>query len=321
MKRAVLLLFVLTMVFGGVSAQKARKDSAFVKIIFNGRFKFLRGHQADTTVLIRKDGKWFFQRNGEMLDTLDFATKKKVEGEKKVETKIEVKVDKDGKKKVDTIKVVKIVEPKEHRFHGHWSGVEFGLNTLLSSSGSMSLPTEAKLMELNTSRSWAFHWNIFKISAPIYKNNIGLVTGLGTDFNNYNFKGHFAFNTADDTLSFNQDLIHSFEKNKLFIWYLTVPLLLEFQVHKGESNHTSFFFSCGAIGSLKLLSRQKHVYTNDQTYINSGDFYINPLKLDLTARVGNSWFELFGNYSVISLFQKGKGPEVMPLTVGLGLLF
>lgn len=320
MKKVLLLMFAFTMIFGGVNAQKSKKDSTFVKLIVNGKFKFFRRFQADTTVFIRKEGHWYIQRNGEIMDTITFDAKK-VDGEKKVETKVQVTVDKNGNKKIDTVKVVTVITPKEHQFHGHWSGLEFGLNTFMNKNGGMSLPDNAKFMELNTSKSWAFHWNIFTLDASIYKNNIGFVTGLGTNFNNYNFKEFFSFNADSAALRFDTSTTVNFEKNKLFVWYLTVPALIEFQIHKGQSNRTSFFFSFGAIGSLKLLSRQKQIFTNNKTYINTGDVYLAPFKVDATARLGNGTFQVFANYSLTSLFAKKKGPEIMPLTVGLGLMF
>lgn len=323
MKRFLLLLFVVSLFVGNLSAQKARKDSTYIKLIVNGKFKMFRRFQADTTVFIRKDKKWFIQRNGEMMDTLDFSSK----GQKKEDIKVK-DIDKEiskGNVQVVVDSVTKKVTYKliRYRFDGHWSGFEFGMNTILDYSGKMQLPDDAKLLALNTGKSWAFHWNFIQINAGIFKNKVGLVTGLGLNFNNYNFEKQVVINSRDSAFTFlTLDNVNSYKKNKLFIGYLTMPLLLEFQLHKkSRPAKTTFFLSAGVIGSVKIASRQKQIFADNRVYINKNDFNLNPFNLDGTARIGNNTFTLFANYSITTLFEKNKGPQLYPLTVGLGFVF
>lgn len=35
-----------------------------------------------------------------------------------------------------------------------------------------------------------------------------------------------------------------------------------------------------------------------------------------TLRIGYKWFNLFGYYQLSTIFQKGKGPDIYPITVG-----
>jgi hypothetical protein len=101
-----------------------------------------------------------------------------------------------------------------------------------------------------------------------------------------------------------------------------MPLLLEFQCHKkSRPAKPTFFLSAGVIGSVKVASRQKMMFADNRVYINKNDFNLAPFKLDATARIGNNSFTLFANYSLTTLFEKNKGPELYPLTVGLGFVF
>ncbi|HBX49708.1 MAG: hypothetical protein A2275_16830 [Bacteroidetes bacterium RIFOXYA12_FULL_35_11] len=314
MKSLVYVLLAMFLFFGGSAmAQKNKNDSAFVKIIFNGNFKFFKKRIVDTTVFMRKDNKLFIQRNGEWIDTLYFNKKVKemTEGKDKENIKMVKTIDSATGKVIE----VPVIIPK-YRFSGHWTGVEFGLNTFMNSAGKLQLPDTAKLMELNTGKSWAFHWNILQVSPRIYKNKVGLVTGLGWNFNNYNFENQVVLNHDTSFIRLMEDpTLNSYKKNKLSVSYLTIPLLIEVK----PSRH--FFFAIGAIGSLKLYSRQKITYSNNRVGIDKNDFYINPLKLDITARLGTNLFTMFMNYSMTPLFEKNKGSEIIPLTVGLGINF
>lgn len=323
MKRFLLLIFVAVFFIGNLSAQKTRKDSLSVKLILNGKFKMFRRFQADTSVFIYKDKKWYIQRNGEMMDTLDFTSK----GQSKEDIKVK-DIDKEiakGNVQVIVDSITKKVTYRliKYRFNGHWSGFEFGMNTFLDYNGKMQLPDDAKLFSLNTGKSWAFHWNFLQINAGIFRNKVGLVTGLGINFNNYNFEKQVKINSRDSSFSYlTLDNVNSYKKNKLFISYLTMPLILEFQLHKkARPAKTTFFLSAGVIGSVKIASRQKQIYADNQVYIDKNDFNLNPLNLDATARIGNNSFTLFANYGITTLFEKNKGPQLYPLTVGLGFVF
>jgi len=49
------------------------------------------------------------------------------------------------------------------------------------------------------------------------------------------------------------------------------------------------------------------------------DFFLNPFRFDATLRIGWGLINLFGTYSVSTLFKKDKGPELYPFSVGLTL--
>ncbi|NOZ46194.1 MAG: PorT family protein [Chlorobi bacterium] len=209
---------------------------------------------------------------------------------------------------------------KAKKFKGHWGGIELGLNNFLNNNNELSLPSDGQFMDLNTSKSIEFDLNFAEKSFPIYKNRLGIVTGMGLRFNNYHFDNNIMLNpnsvyqtTVVDT---------NFDKNKLSVTYLTVPLLLEYHIPVGKK-HKPIYFSTGIIGGLKIGSKTKQKYTingdkNDDK--SKQDFGISPFTYGLTARAGYKNINLFANYTITSFFEKNKGPELYPLTIGISLM-
>ncbi|MBI5219942.1 MAG: WG repeat-containing protein [Bacteroidia bacterium] len=206
----------------------------------------------------------------------------------------------------------------DHKFHGNWSGVEMGMNNYLNKNFEMDLPQDGKLLDLNTGQSWQFNINFMHKSFGIYSDRFGLVTGLGIALNNYRFDKQVVFLADSSPIQFTLDTVHELKKNKLILTYLTLPILLEYQIPFDQAR---IHFAAGVIGSVKIGSRIKQVYENDERHVVREDFHISPFKVEATARIGYGPFNLFANYSLIPLFEKNKGPELYPFTVGLGLTF
>jgi len=66
----------------------------------------------------------------------------------------------------------------------------------------------------------------------------------------------------------------------------------------------------------KILKRGDKLENAD-----ANDLCESALRYDLTVRMGYQHLYLYGNYSMVSLFKKDKGPEVYPFTFGLGIAF
>jgi hypothetical protein len=72
------------------------------------------------------------------------------------------------------------------RFKGNWAGVEFGFNNYTNSRSSHFIPGEIGFMDLHSGKSHNFNLNFAQLSLGFSK-NIGFVTGLGLNWNNYRF--------------------------------------------------------------------------------------------------------------------------------------
>ena len=206
------------------------------------------------------------------------------------------------------------------RFHGHWTGVEFGFNNYVTSDNNTAMPAGIEYMTLNTGKSSNFNINFTQVSIGLSR-HAGFVTGLGLNWNNYRFDGNNNIYTGADGIIQELDPGAELKKSKLATVYLTIPLLFEIQV-PAEYNHLSI--SGGLIGAVKLGSHTKMVFDDGHTVKSYRDFNLNQLRYGYTARVGFGNFMIYGTYYATPLFQKGKGPggvDLYPFEIGAALTF
>ncbi|MFI5205207.1 MAG: hypothetical protein ACHQF2_11985 [Flavobacteriales bacterium] len=76
------------------------------------------------------------------------------------------------------------------------------------------------------------------------------------------------------------------------------------------------------IGSkLKQDFEMASVNTHEYEVRTKGHYHLNPLLVYGTFAIGyGEHFQLFANYGLNSLFEKNRGPEVIPFTVGIKLM-
>jgi len=88
---------------------------------------------------------------------------------------------------------------KKKRFRPHYAGLEIGLNNYVTSDFSMVLPQEDRYMDLNTGKSWNWNINVIDYGFGLGTDKVGIVTGLGFEFINYNFDGQNSIRKDPDT--------------------------------------------------------------------------------------------------------------------------
>ena len=212
---------------------------------------------------------------------------------------------------------------KKKKFKGHWSGIEFGLNNFVDDKFSMSRTAGEQFMDLNTGRSWNFNWNIMQYSIGFGTDRLGLVTGIGLEFNNYHFDGNNNIQEVDGYIVTKEDYPSALSKSKLRTTFLRVPLLFELQLLEAKRSKR-IFLSGGVIGGLKLGSQSKVIYKldgNRKKDKTKDDFNINPLRYGLTARIGYRALKLYANYYLTPFFEKNGDPQLYPVSLGLSLAF
>jgi hypothetical protein len=215
-----------------------------------------------------------------------------------------------------TDKHAESTDKKEKKFDGHWSALEMGVNTF--SNPDYSGYATKNFMDLNQSKSLEVNINLLKVSIPLQKikNNIGLVTGLGFNFNDYRFSNKFTLMNVDGKVEPVYLAGDNLKLTKLSTSFLTVPLLCEFQL---PAQGGRFFCSFGLIGGLKLGSHTKVKMGGDKNKDRS-ELNINAFRGGSTVRVGYRGFNIFGTYYFTPFFKDGRGPVMDPITVGIGIL-
>jgi len=218
----------------------------------------------------------------------------------------------------------KSTRPKSKRFRPHFAGLEVGLNNYVTPDFSMTLPLEDRYMDLNTGRSWNWNLNIIDYGFGLGTDKVGIVSGLGFEFINYNFNGQNSIRKdpiTGEIVEYIPDYAGNITKSKMNITYLTAPLLLEFQIPVPKKR---IIISAGVIGGLKLWSNTKIKYTVNGEKSKEkakGDYNLSPLRWGLTARVGYRALGFYANYYVTPLFKSDLGPELNPFAVGLSFTF
>ena len=206
-------------------------------------------------------------------------------------------------------------------FDGHWAGVDLGFNTFVNSNYGLDLPEGSKYMQLDVTKSITFAINIFEYNIPFGTDKAGLTTGLGFKWNTYYFDNNISLTTVDGDISADTTGL-DYSKNKLNLTYLTVPLLMEFQIPVGNEGKR-FYFGGGVVGSLNLTAKTKQHYRENGKDIElyaKDDFNVSPFRYDFRVNMGFEFVRLFATYSPMGLFKEDKGPLVYPASIGLKIL-
>ena len=235
----------------------------------------------------------------------------------------------------DTLKPVKRKLSK--RDFVHWGGLDLGVSMLTTIDNKFQLSQELdttdinNFLDLNYSKSMFISLNPIEQNFCLYKNYVILTTGLGVEWNSYNFKKNMTLNPdapylSTSTSSIAPDSI-KYSKNKLKITYVKLPLILQLNSNN-ENPHRSFHFSGGVEFAYKVGSRTKQKYEINGYDVKSNrrdDYHIADFKYSGVFRVGyGDNLTLFVNYGLSELLEGNKGPDDMdlfPLTAGVSISF
>ena len=152
-------------------------------------------------------------------------------------------------------------------------------------------------------------------------NKWGLVTGLGIRWVRYHLKGNHFFEEENDytqLITASEDL--KFKKSKLGITTLNVPLLLEW-----KTRNNGLYLSAGAVCSFKTASSSRINYVDERgrkqkEKVDAG-MTLRPVTFDVLVQGGIHDIGIFTRYSPVSIFEKNKGLELYPLTIGFMFYF
>ena len=237
---------------------------------------------------------------------------------------------------------------KRKKFNGNWGGVDIGLNGYLTPDFDMSFDKADDYLSLQMEKSINLNLNIYEQNISLNKDkNIGLITGLGITFNNYRFNNQ-TYLTSDSSFIAGYYMSGiNVRKTKLTAMYLTVPLFFEVQT-KTSNRLRQFHFAAGGLISARVSTHTK-IYFNESnkefdllvdpsdtdTKVAKGEspssdvrnivknfnsFHLAPFKFDVSVRFGYGIINLYATYSLNTMFQKDRGPELYPFTAGITLV-
>lgn len=135
---------------------------------------------------------------------------------------------------------------KQH-FKGHLSVFEAGVNSFARTN--YSGYSISDFMDLNQNKSYEININILRYSIGLQKikNSIGLVTGMGFNFNDYRFSNPYTIvNQSGHIMPLLLDN-NGLSKTKLSTTFLTAPLLIEFQIPVNGQDKRIYFSGGGSL--------------------------------------------------------------------------
>jgi hypothetical protein len=205
----------------------------------------------------------------------------------------------------------------------YWSGLDFGVNVLMNNQFKSDF-TQGHL-QTDPASSMYFGANFFEQRIKIAGEHFGLVTGLGVSVSSFGFKNDQLrlLSNADSTFGVvDSTVIGGFDKNKLTVSYVNIPLL--FQINTSKNHKKNFHLSFGIIGGVRIASNVKYKYEElgGKTEASTqARFNLNPFHASLTARLGYRNFGLFANFDMLSLYEYDKSRVAKPLTFGASFNF
>ena len=140
--------------------------------------------------------------------------------------------------------------------------------------------------------------------------------GLEFSWNNYKFDQNVII--GKDSASVRFDPFPAGQKkikSKLTVAWINVPLMLHYHALK-----SSFHMAIGGFVGYRLGSHNKTKFTEDgvikkeKEYTN---FYLNSLQYGMRFQIGFYDVDFFASYNLNSLFSKGRGPQLTPLSFGV----
>jgi TonB family protein len=218
-------------------------------------------------------------------------------------------------------------DPEEIKYEPHWVSFDLGFVSMfrLNEQTNSQFDTDFgayDYWQIDPVKSVAINVNFLEYKLPIFKQYLGLTTGLGYGLTSLGLRNNYLIQHSNDTVFCVSDTIQSYKNNALAMHRLTLPLLLEFTT-KPEAKK-SFYLAAGIIGAWRFASTSTKTgqYANGDKFTNttSSRFNLQHFSLDATVRAGfGKYLGAFVEYSLTPLFKKGSTIAIYPFRFGLSI--
>jgi hypothetical protein len=219
-----------------------------------------------------------------------------------------------GSKMVETQKVL-ASEYRYKKLSNFWYA-SVGLNNYLE-GGSFPDASGAPY-GLMAGRSVFFSLGSYQRLRLLPKGNLSLYTGLELDRMTFRFQGDNFLSQNEDGaifLNYREEFGQSLRRSRLGIWYLNVPLMMQFQTGK---NANKLLVGFGGYAGLRLGSNTfiRENDTRNRTRAQD-NFSLTSLRYGLEGQIGFDESVFFMRYDLNGMFTQGRGPDLNILTMGV----
>lgn len=153
----------------------------------------------------------------------------------------------------------------------------------------------------------------FMQKVNLYKHVVNLKYGLGLEMYNFRYDTRLSYRKDPVPYVFNDSI--SFTKNKLYVEYLTIPVMLN--INTTPDSRRGFSFSAGVSAGYLTNSRNKQISGERGKEKIKGNFNFENWRVALIGEMGLGPVRLYGSYSLNRLQKEVTRVEQYPYTVGI----
>jgi hypothetical protein len=227
----------------------------------------------------------------------------------------------DGNSVDDSLVVKTHNDYKPSNISTNWFIVDLGFNNYVDNTNYASAPTQllapgsnSNWFNLRNGKSVNVNIWLFMQRVNLIKHVVNFKYGLGVELNNYRYSSPILYSENPNTL-ISYDALRHYKKNKLAADYVTVPLMLNFNLTPHRKN--SFGFSVGASAGYLYSSRQKIVTSEDGKQKKHDDFGLDPWKMSWVGELQLGVIKFYGSYATKSMFKNAL--DQTPYNFGIRL--
>jgi len=211
---------------------------------------------------------------------------------------------------------------RHYHMEPHYAGFGLGYANITNDAHSKLSNVNGLAIKPDQSTEWFI--NLIEHILPIYRNNLGITTGLGMSWQTFRLDNNTHLVDVDGVTGvYGAPAGIKYQYSRLKVVHLTLPLLLEWQPAFGR-DHKSFV-SAGVEAGIKTFASYKVKYNdadgNSIKRVEDHGLNTNPLSVSLMAQAGYGDISVFAKYGLVKIFQDGKGPDVRAVSLGLMLHF
>lgn len=174
-------------------------------------------------------------------------------------------------------------------------------------------PINQNSFALNTGKSSNVNIWVFMQKLNLSQHILNLKYGLGIEMYNFRYDHSLSYRKDPFPFVFNDTI--NFSKNKLYISYLTVPFMLNFNTTPNK--HKGLSISAGISAGYLLGNHSKQISSEKGKQKYHGDFALQPWRLAAITEFGLGPIRLYGSYSFNALHKQNTGVNQVPYAVGI----
>jgi len=171
-------------------------------------------------------------------------------------------------------------------------------------------PFQKSDLKLITEKSSNVNIWLFIQKLNISKQVLNLKYGLGLEMYNLRYKNNISYN-ENPTFIFRDSI--DFSKNKLYVGYATIPLMIN--LNPAPHQRYGFSMSVGVSAGYNINTHTKQISDERGKVKNHDDYDLDPWRFAYVAELGLGPVRVYGSYSMNTLHQDGL--KQYPYVIGL----